>query len=356
MPKLSIWNSGRKSNDYRFIDRTISEYFSVGGTAAYIHKYLGVHDAQGNPTDPDDPKGELKIQDMLFLENRDRRYAKDIIELRAIYNIQDSEFDLKQFGLFISNDSIFVEFHLNDMIADLGRKLMNGDVLELPHLRDDALLDPDAKAINKFYVVVDAMRASDGYSQTWFPHIWRVKCEPITDRQEYIDVLDKTADDPFGLSMDSNLRDLMSNINREFEITDAVIEEAREHVMQRNFETRQFYVVPGDDMGMQYPWVFAGDGEPPNGAVLTGSGTRFPDNAQQGDYYLRTDYEPYILYQKDGNKWARREVDYRQGEWSMAHRLLKSFINNRATSTHDDGTILPEKTPLSKAILPKSDF
>lgn len=356
MPRLSIWNSGRKGNDYRFIDRTIAEYFSIGGTAAYIHKYMGVHDVKGNPTDPDNPKGIMDIQDMLFLENRDRRYAPDVIELRAIYNLQDSEFDLKQFGLFLSNDSVFIEVHLNDMITNLGRKLVNGDVIELPHLRDDARLDPDALATNKFYVVVDAMRASDGYSQTWFPHIWRVKCEPLTDSQEYKDIMDKQADDTFGLPMDDNLRNIMSNIGREMNINDEVIDEAKIHVKQRNFETRQFYVVPGDDMGTQFPWIFAGDGEPPNGAVLSGSGNRFPDMAQDGDYFLRTDYEPFVLYQKAGTRWARREIDYRNGEWDMAHRLLKSFINNDKITTHDDGTQTPEKQPLSKAILPKSDF
>ncbi len=352
MPKLSIWNSGRKSNDYKFIDRSIAEYFSIGGTAAFVHKYLGTYNDDGTPN----MNGEKNIQDMLFLENRDRVYAPDIIELRAIYSVQDSEFDLKQFGLFLSNDDVFIEFHLNDMITNIGRKLMNGDVIELPHLRDDALLDEDKPAANKFYVIVDAMRASDGYSQTWFPHIWRVKCEPLTDSQEYKDVLDKVGETPFGLPMDDNLRNIMSNISREFEINDAVIAEAKTHLTSRNFETRQFYVVPGDELGSQFPWLFAGDGEPPNGAELTGTGTTFPLNAVEGDYFLRTDYEPYVLFKKTGTRWARQEIDYRVGEWQMAHRLLKSFIHNDKIETHDDHTTAPQKQPLSKAVKPRSDF
>lgn len=356
MPKLSLWNSGRKGNDYRFIDRSISEYFSIGGTAAFVHKYEGVYDLDGNPVNPDDPKSVLTIQDMLFLENRDRRYAKDLIELRTIYSVQDSEFDLAQFGLFLANDSIFMEFHLNDCITHIGRKLMNGDVIELPHLRDDVLLDPTKPAANKFYVVVDAMRASDGYSQTWFPHIWRVKCDPLTDSQEFSDVADKVGEDPFGLPMTDNLRNILSNVATVMGINEAVVEEAKESMLQRNFETRQFYVVPGDDMGMQFPWIFAGDGSPPNGAVLSGSGNRFPDSPQVGDYYLRTDYDPFVLYERTASKWSRRELDYRQGEWSMAHRLLKSFINNDATETMDDGSVTQQKQPLSKAVKPRSDF
>lgn len=353
MPKLSIWNSGRKSNDYKFLDRQIAEYFSIGGTAVYVHKYIGTYDADGNPA-PE--KGETTIQDMLFLENRDRQYAPDVMELRGIYNVQDAEFDLRQFGLFLNNDDIFVEFHLNDMIANLGRKLMSGDVLEFPHQRDDALLDPDAKAVNKYYVITDANRASDGYSQTWFPHVWRVKCTPITDSQEFKDILNRPVNDIFGLTTTDNLVDIISSIGREEQINDSVIDEAKVHVAARNFETRQFYVVPGDELGTQFPWIFAGDGDPPNGAVLTGSGSSFPQNASEGDYFLRTDYEPHVLYQKKASRWVRLELDYRKQDWSMAHRLLMSFINNQTITTNDDGTTMPEKQPLSKAIRPKADF
>jgi hypothetical protein len=361
MPKLSIWNSGQKSNNYKFLDRSIAEYFSISGTAVLVHKYIGVQDPNGvdedgNPTGVA-AGGETKIQDVLFLENRDRAYAPDVYELRGIYNIQDSEFDLSQFGLFLDNDTIFIELHLNDMIKLIGRKLMSGDVIELPHLRDDALLDPEAKAINKFYSIEDATRASDGYSQTWYPHIWRIKCKPLTDSQEYDQILSQNALDPFGLETDTKLRDLMSNVAATMGIDNSVVEEAKTHVSARYFETRQYYIVPGEELGNQYPWVFAGDGVPPNGAQLVGSGNAFPDNASTGDYYLRLDYEPNVLYRKDENgSWIRQELDYRQQDWSMASRLLESFIQNQKTSTLDDGTVIQQKQPLSKAILPKADF
>lgn len=355
MPKLSIWNSGRKGNDYRFIDGTIAEYFSIGGTAAYIHKYLGTYDKDGNPT-----IDQMSIQDMLFLENRDRVYDKDTLELRGIYNVQDSEFDLRQFGIFLNNDDIFVEFHLNGMIEILGRKLMSGDVIEFPHQREDAFLDDNKPAANKYYVVTDANRASDGYSQTWYPHIWRVKCTPLTDAQEYRDVLDKAPEDPFGLLIDDpgfgNVRDIMSSIAREHNINQAVLDEAKIYVPRRNFETQQFYIVPGSDQEGEYPWVFAGDGVPPNGAELVGAGNVFPLNPQQGDYYLRLDYEPHVLFQRDGARWRRVEIDYRKEDWSMAHRLMETFINNNNTTTFDDGETAPEKQALSKAVKPRADF
>jgi hypothetical protein len=396
MPKLSIWNSGRKGADYRFIDGTISEFFTIGGTAVYVHKYIGVQnnadqqkDADGNllPAEPL-PGGEIVIQDIIFLENRDRCYAPDIYEMRGIYNVQDAEFDLSQFGLFLENDTIFMEFHLNDMIKLIGRKLMSGDVLELPHLRDDALLDPEAPAINKFYSISDAQRASDGYSQTWFPHIWRVKCKPLTNSQEYDQILDQNAKDPFGLELGDpfgddptkakKLRDTMINMSRsinmetgdetlvpqEHLINEEIVDKAREFVAGRYFQTEQYYIVPGDELGNQYPWIFAGDGIPPDSSTPVDSGNVFPDNPNAGDYYLRTDYEPNALYcytipptiRSSTGIWLRQELDYRQQDWSMASRVLLSFINNNKTTTLNDGTTVQQRQPLSQVVRPRADF
>jgi hypothetical protein len=41
MPRLSLYRPN-KQNDYRFLDRTVHEMLTVGGTDLYIHKYLFV--------------------------------------------------------------------------------------------------------------------------------------------------------------------------------------------------------------------------------------------------------------------------------------------------------------------------
>lgn len=356
MPRLSLWNSGRKGADYNFIDRQVSEWFGVSGTAVYVHLYLGPHD-QGDPATADQRAAPTvtSVQDVVFLENRDRRYSDDVFELRGVYNVNDVDFDLRQFGMFFSNDNLFIEFHLNDALAQIGRKLMSGDVVELPHLRDDALLDPTSPAVNKFYVIEDVNRASDGYSATWWPHVLRIRCTPMTAGQEYTDILEKNAKDPFGRNQ-GLIGDLMSTIGTELGLNEAVIDEAKLSVSGRNFETRQFYVVPGDELTGQNPWVFAGDGDPPNGAVLTGTGNRFPQSPSEGDYYLRNDYEPQALFRYTSGRWRLQELDYRQADWSVAHRLLEKFINNAATVTMQDGTIITERQSLFKAVKPRADF
>ena len=190
MPRLSLYRPN-KQNDYRFMDKTISEQFTVGGTDLYIHKYIGPNTSPSvDYTQPEYAvESPLNIQDLLFLENRDRKYDTNIYRLRGHYNVQNLDFDLSQFGLFLQTDTVFISFHINDMISRMGRKLMAGDVLELPHQLDDTALDMSKDPVRKFYVVQDASKGQEGYSPTWYPHIWRVKCVPLTDSQEFKDIL-----------------------------------------------------------------------------------------------------------------------------------------------------------------------
>jgi hypothetical protein len=194
MPRLSLYRP-EKTQDYKFLDRTINEMFTVGGTDLYIHKYLGPAD-QGPSKDFTQPQynnlDPTNIQDLLFLENRDRKYAPDIYRIRGHYNVQNLDFDLSQFGLFLNNDIIFITVHYNTMIELLGRKLMVGDVLELPHLTDYHPLNETIPiGLRRYYQITDANYASEGFSQTWYPHLWRIKCEPLVDSQEFSDILEQ---------------------------------------------------------------------------------------------------------------------------------------------------------------------
>jgi hypothetical protein len=99
MPRLSLWREN-KSSDYKFFNNRIREQFTIGGTGINVHKYLG--SGTGGETTPTTPEyatqSEQNIQDLLFLENRDRKYDPDIYSLRGHYNVNDMDFDLSQFG------------------------------------------------------------------------------------------------------------------------------------------------------------------------------------------------------------------------------------------------------------------
>ena len=360
MPRLSLWNS-KKRNDYQFFDRVIAEQFSVGGTSFLIHKYEGVPEQSGVGDDltQSGGTGPNVIQDLLFLENRDRKYSDDIYELRGSYNVQDNDFDLSQFGLFLTADVLYVEFHINSMVDILGRKLITGDVLEVPHQRDDLLLDGEDDGLSssgparKFYVVEDASRASSGYSPTWYPHIWRIKMKPIDDSQEFDDILSRDVsafdDNPGAEEVGESLRDMISTFNTNIDINNAIVAEAERQVPFRNLEHAHLYVMEGQEDCP--PYAYLSDGEPPNGAKLLGCGPAFPLDSVDGDWFLRTDYKPSVLFQRCGSGWTRKEIDYKQ-KLTTANRVLNDFISNREQTPTSEG-LVDTKQGLSQVLKPK---
>jgi hypothetical protein len=173
--------------------------FQVGGTDVYLHKYVGPK----NPTEENatadqpiyDEIKETNIQDLLLLENRDRKYDLDIYRIRGVYNVQDLDFNLSQFALFIDNDTVFMTVHINDFVKTIGRKPMSGDVIELPHLRDEFAFNNADISLPRYYVISDVGRASEGFTATWYPHLYRLKLTKIVAQQQFADIFNRPADD-----------------------------------------------------------------------------------------------------------------------------------------------------------------
>lgn len=367
MPPLTLWKGHNvKTNDYKLIDRLVGEQYRIGGTEFWVHKYLGPKTTGNVAVDGQvdlgsDPLNSMTIQDVLNMEIRDRSYDPDVYSLKGHYQVSDTEFDLRQFGLFLSNDTIFLTFHMNNMVDIVGRRLMSGDVIEILHQRDDLVLGVPY-AVSKFYVVQEGTRPAEGYSPTWWPHIWRVKCTPMTDSQEFEDILNKPITDANGDLIPGTgghnngkpptIGDINSTYQDEIAINDAILDEAIKGVPHRNVQGASFYVLQGD---LDKPvTIWAGDGIPPNNSKPVNNGITFPANPEIGDYFLRTDYSPSVLYKREANKWVRTEVNYRES-WLPANRVLATFINNKKTSTLTDGTTIQEQQNLRTAIKPKID-
>tara|TARA_B110001454_G_C12682345_1_gene418626 strand:- start:99 stop:1238 length:1140 start_codon:yes stop_codon:yes gene_type:complete len=378
-----MWKEN-KTFDYSFHDNRIREMFTIGGTGVNIHKYLGTfQQAAGDATQPKyDTITENRIQDLLFLENRDRKYDQSIYQMRGLYNVQDIDFDLTQFGLFLANDTLFINFHLTDMIDTLGRKLMNGDVLELPHLKDFYPLDSDLPAaLKRFYVVQDGSRAAEGYSPTWYPHLWRVKCTPLIDSQEYKDIL--------GDNSDSNsLKSLLSTYKKELEINNAIISQANVEVPKTGYDIEKFYVQPTNTDGTpaistsktadttearasssivktdetavspssngSIAGYLTGDGKAPNDFPVT-PGITFPTNPLDGEYVLRLDYMPNRLFRYSGKRWVKIEDNVRTTLDGAGTTQRDSFINNTSTYVDNKGAAKSGNVGLSDALKPEAD-
>jgi hypothetical protein len=220
------------------------------------------------------------------------------------------DFDLSQFGLFLNNDTLFITVHYNDMINTFGRKLMSGDVLEIPNLKDFHPLNPNLpRGLPKFYVVQDAAFASEGFSQTWLPHLWRLKATPLTDSQEYKQITDQPMTEeniwdngnfypagtivnqgdvyyraqqnvPAGTAITNTsywtvytpptISDLQGTRDKDYELNDAILAQADIEVPLSGYDTQKFYIEPTIN------------GMPANPTSLTADGSTTVDGTQSG--------------------------------------------------------------------------
>lgn len=287
MPRLSLFQN-HKNKNYHYIDKMVYQQFQIGGTDLIFHKYLGVSDGAGGNL------GTAAIQDLLLLENRDRKYDTDVYSIRGHFQLQDLDFNLTQFALFLQSDTLFATVHINNSIDTLGRKIMSGDVIEIPVLADEHALNDFATAIKRFYVVDSVTRAAEGYSATWYPHLYKLKLVPIVDSQEYKDILntplsiddnDKfmgdlntstiyypsqivringdlyTVKDSIGVNggtipngdfsnltpyQDNTLKDLMSTYSKELAINEGILAEADKNVKRSGFDISNYYSLAVD--------------------------------------------------------------------------------------------------------------
>jgi hypothetical protein len=455
MARLSLWKDGLHTNDYKFMDRRISEMFTIGGTGVLLNKYLGTN-AQGaqlttsasqagpdvtltfsntlgvnlgdfvfgsgiqtgttvaaiNATqitlstttstsiatgtvigfssDASQPsytnQSAQNIQDLLWLENRDRKYDQNVYKMRGIYQRGDSDFDLSQFGLFLQTGTIFMVFHLRDMVDTIGRKLLAGDVLELQHLKDYDNLNEDVPAaLKRYYVVGDASFAAEGFSPTWWPHLWRVKLNPLVDSQEYKDILNNIAAGP---NTTTPVGDILSTLSLYQNINSAIVQQAESDVPKSGYDTSKLYTLPttedgtapvGDpttsdtttitadntntlaDSGVGSPLAkvesyLTGDGIAPNG-LPTGAGVAFPVNPKTGDYFLRLDYLPNRLFRFSGSYWAKIEDAVRTNITPGTDNSTQrgGYVNNTNTYVDSSGQSHTERQMLSKILTPKAD-
>jgi len=279
------------------------------------------------------------------------------------------------------------------MLDALGRKLIAGDVLEFPSYRDVPIFD-NAVGINRYYVIIDALYAAAGYGQKWFPHIWLVRAKLMTASPEFSEIIDQAASGQTaggvgqsigvmppgftdtadgsgnpGTGANPNITNSLNLFCQIIGLTDAMVAEAECNAFfdPKFFESANLYIYL-DEKG--YPIVgsnyFSGDGAPPNlstdnsqnlvpSGPLVGAGVSFPPGMTDGQYYLRIDYYPERLFQKQGNCFRLIEQNVLK-IWTAYNRILDGFIDNNKDTVLSDGTVVSEKQPLSQIVKQKVDL
>ena len=258
---------------------------------------------------------------------------------------------------------------------------MPGDVIEIPHLKDEYALNDFSVALKRFYVVEDVNRASEGFSQSWYPHLYRVKMKQIVDSQEFKEILDLPTEE----GSSQTLRDVLSTYETEMQVNNAVLQQAEADTAKSGYDTTNLYTLQVDERGQTelvttditsldastqneladrinqtpdrsgYDGYLIGDGIPPNGESF-GTGISFPTTQAKGDYFLRTDLLPNRLFRYDGTRWVKMEDAVRMtiSNTDTRNTLKTGFVNNTNTN-QIAGETVTERQSLSQALKPKAD-
>lgn len=220
-----MWGSGAQHQDFELIDSLVTEQYIIGGVDMWLYLYEGPASNPGSndKTKPNFLEGSQidSVGNLVWGENAKRTYNKDAITLPFSYQQSDAALEMQIPGLFLFDTTdITVPYSL--MVERCGRKIIQGDVIEMPHHRDRDLLNSD-NVINRFYVVHDAFFAAEGYSPIYTKHIWKLRLVPLTDSPEFSDLLGDPNDE-------ESLGNKLSSNEKELALMDAIISQADSEV------------------------------------------------------------------------------------------------------------------------------
>jgi hypothetical protein len=278
-----------------------------------------------------------------FLENRDRAYAPESVQIRASYGIQDSQLDMTRFGLQLTDTmQVVLEASFNTLVQVLGRPMVIGDILEIP---SEAQYTPQLTLVRRYLEVTDVAWATDGYTPGWKPTIQRIIAQPAMATQETRDVFGDL-NRPSSNNNFSNLNTQIYNI--EAQVSDAKInaqaktqvpEDGEDVTNIRSFTTAELdeaalTLTPLGKLQYATPTtLYTEDALPPNGEPFT-EGTSFPTSPVDGAYHRLTyaglpDSVPPRLYRWSGvkNRWVFLEEDKR-----FRHNVINPTLQDYLTA------------------------
>jgi hypothetical protein len=274
------------------------------------------------------------IQDSLYLENRDRDYAKTAIQIKAAYTPFDAVSDLSKFGFQIADVYTFTTSYAT-MVSALGRPIVVGDVLEIP---SELQYDHNLRPVRKFIEVSDVSWSAEGFTTDWRPILYRFQAQNLIPSQEHRDILGTVDTQKYiiddgsffaGIEQIQTSPLTVSEKNEQDAIT-AVPEKGTNVREQASGTNRNSNPATYDGVG---PYVE--DGLPPDGLPYETGFGKLPDVSGATDgAYFRLEYDPKLkiparLYKFSSvkGKWIFVETDRRTER--SAHRPSQLEILDR---------------------------
>jgi hypothetical protein len=214
-------------------------------------------------------------------------------------------------------------------------------------------------ALKRYYVVQEGTRPANGFSPTWWPHLWRLKTQPMVDTQEYQSILNQIV-----IGVDGSPILVNGNTTTYGNITsagtfyrnmnEAIVQQAQIEVPKSGYNTDALYTplfVNGDPKQGTLPvgsspeqkWTgyLVNEGEAADGYPVTPA-TEFPENPTEGQYILRQDYFPARLYRWSGSSWQYVNTSQRTPLTPGTGQTLRDkYINNANSFTNSSGNIEP---------------
>lgn len=297
----------------------------VGGTDPWVVEKLELFDFQQTRLDD--------IQDTLYMENRDRDYARASIQIKAAYTPFDAVSDLSKFGFQIADIYTFTTTFAT-MIQALGRPIVVGDVLEVPA---EMQYDHNLRPVRKFLEVSDVMWSAEGFTTTYRPILYKFQAQQLIPSQEHRDILGTVDTQKYVIDDGSFFAGIEQIQTAPLTVTEANEADAQKAVPEKGTNTRE--QASGTNRFNQ-PASYEGtgpyveDGLPPDGAPYD-VGFKMPDVAGVSDgTFFRLEYDPktkiaarLYKFSLPKNKWIHIETDRRTER--TAHRPSQLEIFNR---------------------------
>jgi hypothetical protein len=284
------------------------------------------------------------IQDPIFLENRDRDYAPEIVTLKGFYSLLDTQIELTRFGIELPSQQYVFQIGFTSCVALLGRPMVIGDIIELP---SETQYDANMKPVRKYLEVTDVGWSTEGYTPGWVPTMLRVITQPMLASQETQDIVGDLAAkiDSSGLfNTDDGTNTIYQDMSS---ISQEIAQEANSQLPERGadgtgtiraFEDAEIASAAqqGIDiqkLGLNKTGLYVEDAMPPNGLPYT-EGDSFPTAPSDGDYHRLTyvgaasDISPRLhRYSAAKGRWVYLETDRRK-QYNNTKPILQEFLSS----------------------------
>lgn len=297
------------------------------------------------------------IQDKVFLENRDRDYDAEGLEIKGYYDLVDTATEMGKFGIELASQMIYINVSFARCVATLNRPLIIGDIIEIP---SQAMYSSELRRIEKWMEVIDVAWSTEGFTPGWKPTLLRVIVVPAFASQETQDI--------FG-DMATNFLDDLGTVDQEtgqdpkfqdyFDAGQTMLAEARDAVPEkgaeasstiRQWETGELEIAAADvfdengvlvqrgishlnSIGLNPKGVYVEDAMPPNNAEYT-QADAFPSSPTHGDYHrltydsVSTEVAPRLYrYSETKGRWVYLETDRRK-QHNRVQPMMQEFTTD----------------------------